>query len=168
LPVSPASINAGNELRGTIMVGIRKPEAGQSTVEFALTTLIVMVILFGAMEFIVMIYTYNVLADAAKEGVRYAIVHGTGKGAANCSGPGGGGISCSDSTGANIQSVVSNFTRVSFHNSAAMVVTPSFPDSSSAAPSRVRVTISYVYQPFTNLGWPSMTVNAAAEGRIVF
>ena len=150
------------------MVGIRNQQAGQSTVEFALTILIVMVILFGATEFVVMIYTYNVLADAAKEGVRYAIVHGTGRGAANCSGPGGGGISCSDSTGANIQSVVNNYTRLSFHNSAAMTVTPSYPDSSSAAPSRVRVTISYVYQPFTNLGWPSMTVNAAAEGRIVF
>ena len=145
-----------------------RKQAGQSTVEFALTIVIVMVMLFGAIELIVMIYTYNVLADAAKEGVRYAIVHGTGVGAANCSGPGGGGVSCSDSTGANIQSAVSNYTTLSFHNSAAMVVTPSFPDSSSAAPSRVRVTISYVYQPFTRLGWPTMTVNAAAEGRIVF
>ena len=143
-------------------------QSGQSTVEFALTIVIVMVILFGAIELVVMIYTYNVLADAAKEGVRYAIVHGTGTGAANCSGPGGGGVSCSDSTGANIQTVVSNYTRVSFHNSASMVVSPSFPDSSSVAPSRVRVTISYPYQPFTRLGWPTMTVNAAAEGRIVF
>jgi Flp pilus assembly protein TadG len=143
-------------------------QRGQSTVEFALTIVIVMVILFGAIELIVMIYTYNVLADAAKEGVRYAIVHGTGTGAANCSGPGGGGVSCSDSTGTNIQTVVSNYTQVSFHNPAAMVVTPSYPDSSSVAPSRVRVTINYVYQPFTRLGWPTMTVNAAAEGRIVF
>jgi Flp pilus assembly protein TadG len=152
-----------------MMSRIRNPkQRGQSTVEFALTIVIVMVILFGAIELIVMIYTYNVLADAAKEGVRYAIVHGTGTGAANCSGPGGGGVSCSDSTGAKVQTVVGNYTRVSFHNSAAMVVTPSYPDSSSAAPSRVRVTISYVYQPFTHLGWPTMTVNAAAEGRIVF
>lgn len=152
-----------------MIMQMSKPrQAGQSTVEFALTIVVVMVILFGAMEFIVMIYTYNVLADAAKEGVRYAIVHGTGTGAANCSGPGGGGVTCSDTTGSNIQTVVNNYTRLSFHNSAAMVVTPSFPDSSSAAPSRVRVTISYVYQPFIRLGWPTMTVNAAAEGRIVF
>ena len=143
-------------------------QAGQSTIEFALTIVIVMIILFGAIEMIVAIYTYNVLADAAKEGVRYAIVHGTGSGATNCSGPGGGGVSCADSTGTNIQTVVSNYTRVSFHNSAAMTVTPTYPDSSSVAPNRVRVTISYVYQPFTNFGWPRMTVNAAAEGRIVF
>jgi len=143
-------------------------QVGQSTIEFALTIIFVMVVLFGAVEMIVAIYTYNVLADAAKEGVRYAIVHGTGVGAPNCSGPGGGGVTCTDSNGANIKTVVNNYTQVSFHSSAAMVVTPTFPDSSSVAPSRVRVTISYVYQPFTNLGWPHMTVNAAAEGRIVF
>lgn len=145
-----------------------RKETGQSTVEFALTIVFVMVVLFGAIELTLMIYTYNVLADAAKEGVRYAIVHGTGMGAASCSGPGGGGITCTDATGANIQTVVGNYTRLSFHNSAAMVVTPTYPDSSSAAPSRVRVTVTYVYQPFLLLGWPTMTVNAAAEGRIVF
>jgi len=143
-------------------------ERGQSTVEFALTVIIVIVLLFGAIELTIMIYTYNILADAAKEGVRYAIVHGTGVGTANCSGPGGGGVSCTDTTGTNIQTVVGNYTRLSFHDSAAMVVTPTFPDSSSAAPSRVRVTVSYVYQPFLRIGWPTMTVNAAAEGRIVF
>jgi Flp pilus assembly protein TadG len=143
-------------------------ERGQSTVEFALTVIIVIVLLFGAIELTIMIYTYNILADAAKEGVRYAIVHGTGVGTANCSGPGGGGVSCTDTTGTNIQTVVGNYTRLSFHDSAAMVVTPTFPDASSAAPGRVRVTVSYVYQPFLRLGWPTMTVNAAAEGRIVF
>jgi len=143
-------------------------QAGQSTVEFALTIVFTMVVIFGAIEMTLMIYTYNILADAAKEGVRYAIVHGTGMGASNCSGPGGAGVTCTDSTGTNIQSAVNNYTRLSFHDNTAMVVTPSFPDSSSVAPSRVRVTVSYVYQPFLNLGWATMTVNAAAEGRIVF
>lgn len=143
-------------------------QAGQSTVEFALTIIIVMVVLFGAIELTIMIYTYNILADSAKEGVRYAIVHGTGVGAANCSGPGGGGITCTDSTGANVQTAVNNYTKISFHDNTAMTVTPTYPDSSSAAPNRVRVTVSYVYQPFLRIGWPTMTVNAAAEGRIVF
>ena len=145
-----------------------RKQAGQSTVEFALTIVFTMVVIFGAIEMTLMIYTYNILADAAKEGVRYAIVHGTGMGASNCSGPGGGGVTCTDSTGTNIQSAVNNYTRLSFHDNTAMVVTPSFPDSSSVAPSRVRVTVSYVYQPFLHLGWATMTVNAAAEGRIVF
>src|SRR6266568_8301069 len=145
----------------------RHKEKGQTLVEFALSIVLVMLLIVGSIELIVTVYTYSVLADAAKEGVRYAIVHGTGLGAANCSGPGGGGVTCTDSTGTNIQSAVNNYTRLSFHDNTAMVVTPSFPDSSSVAPSRVRVTVRYVYQPFLHLGWATMTVNAAAEGRIV-
>ncbi|SRR6266849_6046621 len=141
---------------------------GQATIEFALTAVFVMVVLFGAIEMIVMIYTYTVLADAAKEGVRYAIVHGTGVGASNCSGPGGGGVTCSDSTATNVKTTVSNYTKLSFHDSTAMTVTPTYPDSSSVAPNRVRVTVAYVYQPFLRLSWNTMTVYAAAEGRIVF
>ncbi len=41
------------------------------------------------------------------------------------------------------------------------------------SPCMVRVTVSYPYQPFFTsaqpVGWlPKMTVNAAAEGRIIF
>jgi len=36
------------------------------------------------------------------------------------------------------------------------------------SPCLVRVTVSYPYQPFFGLGWPTVNVNAAAQGRIVF
>lgn len=143
-------------------------ESGQSLVEFALSIVFVLVLIFGIIELTVFVYTYNVLADAAKEGVRYAIVHGTGVGASNCSGPGGSGVTCTDSSGTNIQATVGKYTTLSLHDSGAMTVTPTFPDSSSVPPSRVRVTIAYNYQPIFGFGWPSVTVNAAAEGRIVF
>jgi Flp pilus assembly protein TadG len=169
LPVPPPGFNAGDELREAMMSRAKsRKETGQATVEFALTVIFVLILVFLTMELIVMFYTYSVLADAAKEGVRYAIVHGTGVGAANCSGPGGGGVTCTDSTGANVQTVTSNYANYSFHNSSAMVITPSYPDSSSVSPGRVRVTVSYAYQPMLGLGWPTVTVNAAAEGRIVF
>ena len=35
------------------------------------------IMIIGSLEMIVLIYTYNVLADSAKEGVRYAVVHGS-------------------------------------------------------------------------------------------
>lgn len=145
-----------------------RKQNGQAAVEFALTIVFVMLLILAAIELTVMIYTYTVLADAAKEGVRYAVVHGTGLGTANCSGPGGGGISCTDSGAANVTAAVNKYTALSFHDSAAMTVTPTYPDSSSVPPSRVRVTVTYLYQPIFGLGWPTMTVNAAAEGRIVF
>ncbi len=143
-------------------------EKGQAQVEFALTVVFVMVLILSAIELTVMIYTYSVLADAAKEGVRYAIVHGTGVGASTCSGPGGGGVTCTDSGAANVTAVVSKYTSLSFHDSTAMTVTPTYPDASSVAPNRVRVTVKYGYQPIFGLGWPTMNVYAAAEGRIVF
>ena len=71
---------------------------GQAQVEFILSILFVMLFTFGMLEMVLLVYTYNVLADSAKEGVRYAIVHGTHS--ATCSGPGGGGVSCTDSSGA--------------------------------------------------------------------
>lgn len=141
---------------------------GQAQVEFALTVVFVMILIIASLEMIVLIYTYSVLADAAKEGVRYAIVHGTGVGASTCSGPGGSGVSCADSSAANVTAAVTKYTSFSFHNSAAMTVTPTYPDGSSVAPNRIRVTVAYPYQPIFGLGWPTVTVNAAAEGRIVF
>ena len=146
----------------------KRSSRGQATVEFALTIVFVMVIILGAIEMIMLIYTYNVLADAAKEGVRYAIVHGTGVGGPNCSGPGDAGVTCTDSSGSNVQSAVTAYAAMTFHDTSTMTITPSYPDSSSAAPSRVRVDVTYPYLPFFGLGWPSVTVNATAEGRIAF
>jgi Flp pilus assembly protein TadG len=139
---------------------------GQAQMEFVLSILFVMLFTFGMLEMVLLVYTYNVLADSAKEGVRYAIVHGTDN--ATCSGPGGGGVSCTDSSGANVTARVQQYAQYSFHSTSSMTIAVSYPDSSSAPPSRVQVHISYPYQPFFGLGWPTVTVNAAAAGRIMF
>src|SRR5207244_12830879 len=57
-----------------------KHETGQAQVEFALTIVFLMLLVVGFIELVMMIYAYNVLADAAKEGVRYAVVHGSSNG----------------------------------------------------------------------------------------
>src|SRR5437879_12224195 len=62
-----------------------KRERGQAQVEFALTIVFLMLLFVGFIELVMMIYAYNVLADSAKEGVRYAVVHGSLN--ANASGP---------------------------------------------------------------------------------
>src|SRR5437868_6854475 len=91
------------------LMAARKRENGQALVEFALTILFIFLLFIGMLEMIFLMYAYNTLADAAKEGVRYAIVHGTGN--TNCSGPGTTGpppVACSDTTGANVKTVVTN------------------------------------------------------------
>ena len=139
---------------------------GQAQVEFILSILFLVLFIFGTLELILLIYTYNVLAAAAKEGVRYAVVHGSDS--ANCSGPGGVGVTCPDSSGSNVQAAVKQYAQYSFHSTAAMTIAVIYPDSSCDPPGRVQVQINYAYQPFFGLGWPTVTVKAAAAGRVVF
>jgi hypothetical protein len=145
-------------------------ECGQATVEFAFMVTFLLILVVTFIEIVMLGYTYVVLADSAKEGVRYAIVHGTGM--TNCSGPGTTAtvppITCPDTTGNNVKNAVTAKALYSLHSTATMGVTANYVDGSSAPPNRIRVTISYPYQPFFGLGWPTVTVRAAAEGRIMF
>jgi len=139
-------------------------------VEFGLWVVVVMMLFVGFIELVMMNYSYNLLADSAKGGVRYAIVHVIGS--TNCSIPVDTtttpATSCPDATGANVLSKVTRYALYSLHSTAGMGVNVTYPDTSSRPPSRVRVVVSYQYRPFFGLGWPSVIVRAAAEGRIMF
>src|SRR5579883_2794261 len=125
----------------------RKEAHGQASIEFIFTVVFLVLFILGMIEVVMLVYTYSVLADSAKEGVRYAVVHGSGS--ASGSGPG-----CGDSTGANVKTVVTNYAEYSFHSTSGMTVNVTYPESACTAPSLVRVTVSYPYQPFFGLGWP--------------
>ncbi|HEV2728965.1 MAG TPA: TadE/TadG family type IV pilus assembly protein [Terriglobales bacterium] len=159
-------------MAGMQTVSFRRREHGQAAVEFALMVVFLMLLIVGFFELIMLGYTYNVLADSAKEGVRYAIVHGTDLDAAHCSGPGTTATTpprtCADATGNNVQNAVTKYAKYSLHDTAAMTITPTYVDGSSAPPNRIRIVVSYPYQAFFGLGWPTVTVRAAAEGRIMF
>jgi Flp pilus assembly protein TadG len=143
----------------------KKGQAGQAAVEFAFIIVFLVVFLISFLEITGLVYTYSVLADSAKEGVRFGVVHGTLS--STCNGPGAAGIAC-DAGAAGVKTAVSNYLSASLHDKAAMTVTPTYPDGSSKPSSRVRVVVTYPYQPFFGLGWPTVTVNAAAEGKIYF
>src|SRR5437660_6584283 len=99
------------------LMAARKRDNGQALVEFALTILFIFLLFIGMLQIIMLMYAYNTLADAAKEGVRYAIVHGTGN--TNCSGPGiTGQVTCTDPSAPypKVQQAVLNFAAVSFQN----------------------------------------------------
>ncbi len=139
-------------------------ESGNMLLEFSLSVWMLFLVTFLIFEFCMTVYTYSVLGDAAREGIRYAVVHGTDN--ASCSGPSSG---CSDSTGSNVTSVVNGYAAVSFHDISGMTVTPSWPDGTSTPSSRVVVSITYPYIPYLQLpGFNAPTMNVTAEGRIVF
>lgn len=160
-------------------------------VEFSLTIFFVFIIFVSAVQMIMLMHAYNTLADAAKEGVRYAVVHGTGKSSAYCSGPGNPSVipvlTCTDSAGTNVQTTVTNFAGLAFQNISSTNngcstgvgvnvcydpnsanTNSSFGAACSAPGCLVRVTVSHTYTPLFGLGWPNFTLNAAADGRIMY
>jgi Flp pilus assembly protein TadG len=149
---------------------LKHGEKGQTMVEFSLVFLILIVMIVGFIETVIFVHTYNVLADSAKEGVRYAIVHG-----ANSSAHTGPTCPCGPIDGAAGTGVVKTYAQYSLHDTSTMTVTVNYnPGSANGAaacnkpPCLVQVTVSYPYQPLFRIGWATVTVNAAAEGRIVF
>jgi len=126
----------------------RKQQRGQSLVETAIMTVVILTVVFSVFELGWLMYTYSVLADAANEGVRYAIVHSGG-----------------DPTGA--QAKVKTFAGTSMHNVSAISTSVTFPDGSTAPPNRVRVTVTYTYIPYLPKFITAPTMHTFAEGRMV-
>ncbi|MBN1921705.1 MAG: pilus assembly protein [Anaerolineae bacterium] len=50
-------------------------ERGQALVEFVLVLPLLLLLLLGIAEFAIAVLSYNTLADAARQGARYGIVH---------------------------------------------------------------------------------------------
>jgi Flp pilus assembly protein TadG len=168
-----------------------KREEGQAIVEFSLVIIFLFFLIISILQMILLMSAYNTAADAAKEGVRYAIVHGTQN--SNCSGPGDPTqspvVTCTDSSATNVQAAVVNFAALSFQNVTTGDVTVSYnpadqngtcangPCTQGSPPTAnlgcsapgcmVKVVVSHTYTPFFGLSWPNVTLNAAAEGRIM-
>jgi Flp pilus assembly protein TadG len=53
----------------------RRSEKGQDLIEFALLLPLLLLLLTGIMEFGLAVMAYNTIANAAREGARYGIIH---------------------------------------------------------------------------------------------
>src|SRR5438270_5976280 len=89
----------------------RKNQRGQAALEFALVTVFLVLLLVGILEMTMFVYAYSALSDAAKEGVRYAIVHGSS--ATSAAGPAADG-GCQ--TSGSVVSAVKTIAALSLHN----------------------------------------------------
>jgi len=123
-------------------------QRGQALLETALMIIVIFMVVFFVFELGWLMYTYSVLADAANEGVRYAIVHSGG-----------------DPSGT--QAKVKAFATTSMHDVSAISVSVTSPDGTYAPPNLVRVTVTYIYIPFLPKFITAPTMHAYAEGRMV-
>jgi hypothetical protein len=107
-----------------------------------------------------------VLGNAAKEGLRYAIVHGANS--TQCSGPNAAKPCAFDPGNLKVISRVSDYARASLHDISAISIDVSYPDGTNDAPNRVAVNVSYSYVPYINLPFFHPVLTTHAQGRIVY
>jgi Flp pilus assembly protein TadG len=125
-----------------------RQESGSLMVELAVTLMFFFTVIFGSMELCSAAYSYTVLADAANEGLHYAVRNSA------------------DQAGA--VNTVKSYATSTLHDTSRINVSVTYPDGPSTPPNRVAVSVSYQYVPY--VGWilPNPpTMHAYAEGRMV-
>lgn len=154
--------SAGRMLALTLRRVCRDTDGG-IMIEMSLGFLTMVIMLFAVIEGCMMSYTYSLLMDGAKEGVRYACVHGTD--AAICVGPSPG---C-DTTAEAVTNDVTSYISGLGANVSGMSVSTTYPDGVSTGTSRVQVTITYTYKPMFKIpGVSYPTFAAVSSGRIMY
>ena len=137
-------------------------QCGSTLVEFAFICLLLFVVLFAALELGRMIVVYTTVANAARVGVRYAIVHGSTNTGAGDAGPSG----ASDTTA--VENVVKDYAKVGLLDTGRLDITVTYPDGGLNSPgSRVSVKVVYPYDPFTVLPL-GVTLGTTTQGVITF
>ncbi len=137
-------------------------EGGQALVEFSLVSLIFFLLIFGTIDVGRAVWNYNTLAQATREGTRYAIVHG-----ANSSDPSGPGSAyyTSPNTDTNVTQVVETYA--AGLNSEQLTVQALWPNGTNSDGDPVTVTSQYTYQPIFNfLGILSFTMSSSSTMNI--
>ncbi|HLO36323.1 MAG TPA: TadE family protein [Candidatus Deferrimicrobium sp.] len=105
---------------------------GQALVEFAMVAPIFLLMLFAVIDFGRYIYYVQVLNNAAREGARYAIVHGTNS--FPSSGPPVSGKTSTDPTGADVVAIARNYAVGVIGNSTILQICPYWMHADSPAP----------------------------------
>jgi Flp pilus assembly protein TadG len=138
--------------------------SGQSLVEFSLTAFLISVTMLFVLEVGRMLLVYTAIADAAREGVRYAIVHGssraTGSGQSNASGP--------SANPAQVVTVIDDFAGTGPLTISRLVISVTYPGSSNAPGQAVNVSVVYPYDPFITYFPATLRLGSASQGVIQY
>lgn len=125
---------------------------GQALVETALTFTVLMTFFLAFMEICLIFYSYCMIAESAREGTRYASLHGS-----TC-------VTASQATcTASASSVNTYISSISWPNLGGGTLSgaTTFPDGNEAPGSRVKITVSYIF-PITVPFLPAQSVSMAS------
>ena len=135
---------------------VMRDKRGQTLLEYVVVVLTVLTVIFGVFETGRLILAYTTLAEAARAGARYAIVHG-----ADCSG------ACIPGTG---QATAQNVAAAGGVTLAAYNATYTFPaGASTPVPGTlVTVTVTYTFVPVTPLVALGVPLSSTTESMITY
>jgi Flp pilus assembly protein TadG len=137
-----------------------RDEAAESMVGFALSASVLFSFVFGLTTMCLAFYTYQAISEMAREGVRYAIVHGSSCETAS-------GSSC-EVTATQVNTYVQDLGLPNV-GGGTMSVNTTFPDGGETPNAdRVEVTVSYAFPwhiPFS--GSQSLSLSSTSEMYII-
>jgi Flp pilus assembly protein TadG len=145
---------------------VLRGQRGQSLVEFSLVAIVFFIIVLGMIDATRAVWNYNTLAEATREGTRYAIVHGSKS--TDPSGPGSSHYTA-PSTDTKVAQTVQKFG--ADLSSSKLTVQSQWIDGTNAAGKRVKVTSSYQFTPFfsfAGLGSLAFTMTSSSTMTITY
>jgi Flp pilus assembly protein TadG len=141
----------------------RRGSRGQALVEFSIVGLMVCILLLAALEVSRLVLAYTTVANAAREGARYATAHGSSRTGAGVDGPSGPGANPTQ-----VLTVVTDFAGTGSLKSANLQISVAYPGGSNAPGQVVTVTAVYVYDPLTTYFPFSVRLGSTTQGVIVY
>jgi Flp pilus assembly protein TadG len=153
---------------------------GQALVEFAIATLVLLMLIFGVIEIARIFLVYTTITDAARQGVRYAITHGTPP--AGPTTPGTATNTDVSNMQTAVQTVVKSFLapgtvninavgltiNTTFPNISCAGGTPSSACSGTTPGNLVQVTVSYPYDLLISYFPINVTLAGTSQGVITW
>jgi Flp pilus assembly protein TadG len=138
-----------------------KSERGSTLVEFGQVAFLLITTMLAMVEFGRMLVVYTTVANSARAGARYAIVHGSDRGGSGVTGP-SGPTACTDTPPAQVVSVIKNFASAGMLDTSKLTIKVCYSPLSNLPGTTVIVKVGYPYDPLT--GWFNMlSVNLSSQ-----
>jgi hypothetical protein len=136
-------------------------DAGNALVEFALAQVIILTVLFGVIDMGRALYAYNWVANAARQGTRFAMVRGAGctKFPSGCPAHASDIEAYVDSTAIALDVSKVGVTSLCFVTGSAIGTAP---PCGAGGPAYIQVTVTYDFKmvsPFIPLAWRMTSVS---------
>jgi Flp pilus assembly protein TadG len=134
----------------------RRSFRAQNMVEFAIVSPLLFLLFFGILEGGWLFYNQNEITDAAREGARYAAVHGTV--AEDISDD---DVSTYEVPSSDVKNAI--LEHLSIPNASDIQVTVSRPDGDMVPGHRVKVQVTFLYHPLIGYAFGSATVTLSSS-----